>query len=222
MAAVFTGRRTFLAPLLGPLEHGAYRLAGITPETEQTWLDYALALLVFHLVGVLALFTLLRLQAALPLNPLHHAGMSPDLAFNTAISFVTNTSWQSYAGESALGPLSQMAGIAVASFLSGAAGLAVAIALTRAFAGAGACGVGNFWVDLTRAVLYVLLPLALVGALVLAVLGVPQTLAASADTLTLEGAHQSRSLGPVASQESIKLFSGDGGGSSWSAERPNT
>jgi len=158
------------------------------------------------------LYALLRLQAVLPLNPLHRPGMTPDLAFNTAVSFVTNTSWQAYAGETALGPLAQMTGIAVASFLSGAAGLAVAIALTRAFASANSGFIGNFWVDLTRAVLYVLLPLSLVGALALVALGVPQTLAASTDATTLEGAHQTLALGPVATQEAIKLFSGDGGG----------
>jgi K+-transporting ATPase ATPase A chain len=212
MAQVFTGAPSLLQPVLGPIERAIYRLAGVDPEHEQGWLGYAVDLLGFHLVGAAALYALLRLQDGLPLNPQHAAGMSPDLAFNTAISFVTNTSWQSYAGETALSALSQMAGIAVASFLSGAAGIAVAIALIRAFARSGSETIGNFWVDLTRAVLYVLLPLSLVGAVLLAVMGVPQTLNAGTPALTLEGVHQAISMGPVASQEAIKLLSGDGGG----------
>jgi K+-transporting ATPase ATPase A chain len=158
------------------------------------------------------LYGLLRLQGVLPLNPAHFGAVTPDLAFNTAVSFVTNTSWQSYAGESALSYLSQLAGVAVLSFLSGAAGIAVAIALVRGLARNRREEIGNFWVDQTRALLYVLLPLSLVGALLLAALGVPQTLAHAAHAVTLEGARQTIALGPVASQESIKLLSGDGGG----------
>jgi len=212
MARVFTGQPTFLHPIIAPVERAVYRLAGVKPADEQTWLDYALSLLGFHLAGAVVLYGLLRLQAALPLNPQHFSGMKPDLAFNTAVSFVTNTSWQSYAGESTLSILSQMAGITVASFLSGAAGIAVAIALIRAFVRSDGGTIGNFWVDLTRATLYVLLPLSLGGALLLAAMGVPQTFAAQASVRTMEGARQALALGPVASQEAIKLLSGDGGG----------
>jgi K+-transporting ATPase ATPase A chain len=212
MAQVFSGERSLLTPVLAPLERGLYRACGIDPAEEQGWLTYALHLIGFHALGFLALFALLRAQGALPLNPMHFKGMAPDLAFNTAVSFITNTSWQSYAGEGALSPLSQMGGIAVASFISGAAGLAVAVALIRGFARSSAQSVGNCWVDMTRATLYVLLPLSLIGALVLAACGVPQTLHVAASVRTLEGARQTLPLGPVASQESIKLLSGDGGG----------
>jgi K+-transporting ATPase ATPase A chain len=212
MARVFAGQRTFLHPVLGPLESLIYRLSGIDPDREQDWFVYALCLLGFHVLAFLGLYGLLRLQGGLPLNPQHFGAVSPDLAFNTAVSFVTNTSWQSYGGESALSYLSQMAGITVLSFLSGAAGIAVAIALIRGFARHRREEIGNFWVDQTRALLYVLLPLSLVGAMVLAALGVPQTLAHAAHAVTLEGAKQVIALGPVASQESIKLLSGDGGG----------
>jgi len=212
MAEVFTGAPSLLRPVLGPVERAFYKLSGVDPAHEQGWLPYAVDVLGFHLVGAAVLYALLRLQALLPLNPPHVTGMTPDLAFNTAISFVTNTSWQAYAGETALSPLSQMAGIAVACFLSGAAGIAVAVALIRAFTRSGSETIGNFWVDLTRAIFYLLLPLALIGAALLAVMGVPQTLAASVSAHTVEGAHQTIALGPVASQEAIKLLSGDGGG----------
>jgi K+-transporting ATPase ATPase A chain len=161
---------------------------------------------------VLALYSLLRLQAWLPLNPGRLNGLAPDLAFNTAVSFVTNTRWQSYAGETTLSYLSQMMGITVFSFLSAAAGIATAIALIRGFARRGSDEIGNFWVDQTPAALYVLLPLSLVGAIALAAMGAPQTLDHAARAMTLEGATQTIPLGPVASQESIKLLSGDGGG----------
>jgi K+-transporting ATPase ATPase A chain len=212
MAKVFAGERTLAHPVIAPLERVIYSLAGIDPEKEQGWLAYALCFLGFHLLGVVVLYGLLRLQGALPLNAEHFPGMTPDLAFNTAISFVTNTSWQSYPGESTASNLSQMAGITVFSFLSAAAGIAVAIALIRGFARSGAATIGNFWVDQTRALLYVLLPLAVVAGVALAALGVPQTLAATAAATTLEGAHQVITVGPVASQEAIKLMSGDGGG----------
>jgi len=212
MAKVFNGERTFAHPVIEPLEKAFYRLAGVGPEQEQTWFAYALCFLGFHLLGVLALYGILRLQSWLPLNPQHFQGVAPDLAFNTAISFVTNTSWQSYAGEGALSYLSQMAGITVASFLSGAAGVAVAIVVIRGFVRSGAETIGNFWVDLTRATLYVFLPLSIVGALLLAVQGVPQTLAGAIGAATIEGGRQAIAVGPVASQEAIKLLSGDGGG----------
>jgi potassium-transporting ATPase potassium-binding subunit len=212
MAKVFEGDRTFAHTLIEPIERVIYRLAGVDPAKEQGWLAYALCFLGFHLLGVVSLYGLLRLQGVLPLNAGHVAGMTPDLAFNTAISFVTNTSWQSYSPETSISNLSQMLGITVFSFLSAAAAIAVAVALTRGFARSGAATIGNFWVDQTRALLYVLLPLAVVGGLALGALGAPQTLAATAPATTLEGARQIITLGPVASQESIKLMSGDGGG----------
>jgi potassium-transporting ATPase potassium-binding subunit len=212
MQRVFAGEATPLSPLLRPIETALYRLAGIRSDQEQEWLDYALAFLLFHLPGMLLLYLLLRLQAWLPLNPAGQPAVPPDLAFNTAISFATNTSWQSYGGETTLSHLAQMAGIAVQSFLSGAAGIAVAIALIRAFARSGTTTIGNFWVDLVRATLYVMLPISLLAALVLAWQGVPQSFAGPIATTTLEGANQAIPLGPVASQVAIKLLSGDGGG----------
>jgi len=204
--------RSRLARLGAPIETGIYRLAGIDPMREQGWVEYAIALLLFHVVGIVALYALQRLQGALPLNPQHFKAVSPDLALNTAVSFATNTSWQSYAGETTLGYLAQMAGITVQSFLSAASGVAVAIALVRGFARRSAATIGNFWVDVTRVTLYVLLPVCVVAALFLVWQGVPQTLNAYVTATTLEGQSQSIALGPVASQEAIKLLSGDGGG----------
>ncbi len=212
MQRVFGGETTVLSPVLRPIEAALYRLAGVRPDEEQEWHRYALSFLLFHLPGMLVLYLLLRVQDVLPLNPASQAAVSPDLALNTAISFATNTSWQSYGGETTLGHLAQMAGIAVQSFLSAAAGIAVAIALIRGFARRGSTTIGNFWVDATRATLYVLLPISLVAALLLAWQGVPQTLAGLVTAMTLEGGTQTIPLGPVASQEAIKLLSGDGGG----------
>jgi K+-transporting ATPase ATPase A chain len=212
MAKVFGGERTFAHALIEPVERGFYRLAGIDPAREQDWFAYAICLLVFHLIGVAALYLLLRTQGLLPFNPQHFKAVSPDLAMNTAISFVTNTSWQSYAGEQTLSQLSQMAGIALWSFLSAAAGIAVAVALIRGFARGGTEEIGNFWVDQTRALLYVLLPIALVAAFVLVAQGVPQTVHPNIAAATVEGGRQLIAVGPVGSQESIKLMSGDGGG----------
>lgn len=199
-------------PLVGYLERGVYRLAGIDPAAEQGWQDYAFALLMFHAAGLAALYALQRLQAYLPLNPQHLGNVAPDLALNTAVSFVTNTSWQSYGGETTLGYLVQMAGITTQCFLSCAAGIAVALALVRGFARHSARAIGNFWVDVTRATLYVLLPLSIAAALILVWQGAPQTFAPYAHATTLEGARQVIALGPVASQEAIKLLGGDGGG----------
>jgi potassium-transporting ATPase potassium-binding subunit len=212
MRRVFAGESTPLSLLLRPVEAVIYRLAGIRRDQEQGWFDYAMAFLLFHLPGMVLLYLLLRLQDRLPLNPAALPPVPADLALNTAVSFATNTSWQSYGGESTLGHLAQMAGIAVQSFLSGAAGIAVAIALIRGFARHGIATIGNFWVDLTRATLYVMLPICVLAALFLAWQGVPQTLAGPAAAVSLEGGHQTIPLGPVASQESIKLLSGDGGG----------
>ena len=201
-----------LVQVLRPLERGFFRVAGIDPTTEQGWVEYAVAILWFHLFGILALYALQRAQAALPLNPQQFEAVAPDLALNTAVSFATNTSWQSYGGETTLSYLSQMAGITVQSFLSGATGVAVAIALARGFARHAATTIGNFWVDVTRITLYVILPIAVVVALFLTWQGAPQTLAPSVSAAGLEGAAQLIARGPVASQMAIKLLSGDGGG----------
>jgi K+-transporting ATPase ATPase A chain len=186
MQRVFAGEATPLSPLLRPVEAVIYRLSGIRHDQEQEWLDYARAFLMFHLPGMVLLYLLLRLQAWLPLNPAGHPAVPPDLALNTAISFATNTSWQSYGGETTLGHLAQMAGIAVQSFLSAAAGIAVAIALIRGFVRSGTTTIGSFWVDLVRATLYVVLPICLVAASVLAWQGVPQSFAGPVATVTVE------------------------------------
>ena len=212
LTRVATGERTLLSPVLGPVERGLYRLGGITPAEEQSWLTYATALLIFATAGFLLLYALLRLQTLLPFNPSGQGAVSPDLAFNTAVSFVSNTNWQSYGGETTMSHLSQMLGLAVQNFVSGAMGIAVAFALIRGFARRTAQTVGNFWADLVRVVLYVFLPICVVGALVLVWQGVPQTFAGSATATTLEGAKQVISLGPVASQEAIKMLGTNGGG----------
>jgi potassium-transporting ATPase potassium-binding subunit len=212
LARVYGGERTFLHRLLAPVEATLYRLAGVRPEVEQSWYGYAASLLVFHLLGTVGLYALLRLQSVLPFNPEQLPAVAPDLALNTAVSFVTNTSWQSYSGETTLSYASQMAGITVQSFLSVAAGMAVAVAFIRGFARRRSATIGNFWVDLTRGTLYVLLPICVIAALILTAEGVPQTLASSAEVTTLEGGTQTIARGPVASQEAIKLLSGDGGG----------
>jgi K+-transporting ATPase ATPase A chain len=194
------------------LENGLYRLAGIDATEEQGWTEYALAIVTFHVVGIAALYGLLRLQDVLPLNPQQFAPMSPDLALNTAVSFATNTSWQSYGGESTLGYLAQMAGLVVQSFTSAATGIAVALALVRGFARSSSATIGNFWVDLTRITLYVLLPVCIVGTVLLVWQGVPQTFAPYVTATTLEGQPQVVALGPVATQKVVAVLSGDGGG----------
>jgi K+-transporting ATPase ATPase A chain len=212
MARVFSGDRTLLSPVLGRLERDLYRVSGINPEKEQSWYGYVLAMLAFSLAGFLSLYAMLRMQAYLPLNPQSFPGMPADLAFNTAVSFVTNTNWQNYAGEATMSHFSQMAGLTVQNFLSAATGMALAIAFTRALARSKAATLGNFWVDMTRATLYVLLPLSIVVALAFVAMGLPQTLDASVTATTLEGANQVLSLGPVASQEAIKQLGTNGGG----------
>jgi K+-transporting ATPase ATPase A chain len=212
LARVWQGQSTWLDPVLRPLEKGVYALAGIDPAKGQGWLGYTAALLAFNAAGFLLLYLILRFQGALPLNSLHFGGMSPHLAFNTAMSFVSNTNWQSYAGESTLSNLSQMAGLTVQNFASAATGIAVAAALARAFAANRGQSLGNFWADLTHATLYLLLPACIVLSLVLVALGLPQTLAAHVDATTLEGAKQGISMGPVASQEIIKQLGTNGGG----------
>ena len=212
MARVYAGERNFLTPVLGPVERGLYRLAGIDPAGEQSWLGYTLAMLAFNGAGFLLLYLLLRMQGVLPLNPQGFGGVSPDLAFNTAISFVTNTNWQSYAGETTMSHLSQMAGLTVHNFVSAATGIALAVALVRGFARRSARGIGNFWVDLTRCTLYVLLPISIVVGLFFVWQGVPQNLATYTEATTLEGAKQVIAQGPVASQEVIKMLGTNGGG----------
>jgi K+-transporting ATPase ATPase A chain len=210
--AIYEGRDTPLTRVLGPVERACYRLGGIDPAREQTWRHYALAMLLFQIVTAVATYAVLRLQAVLPLNPRGLAGLSPDLAMNTAISFVTNTNWQAYAGESTLSNLSQMLALVPHNFLSAATGIAVAFALFRGFARRQTQVIGNFWADLVRVTLYLLMPLAVVFALVLVAGGVPQTLASSIDATTLEGAHQTLIVGPIASQEAIKMVGTNGGG----------
>jgi K+-transporting ATPase ATPase A chain len=212
MAHVFNGEKTFLQPVLRPLENAFYKLSGVDASKEQTWLAYAMAMLIFSLFGFLSLYAILRLQAVLPFNPQGFDNVPPDLAFNTAISFLTNTNWQAYSGETTMSHFTQMAGLAVHNFLSAATGIALAIAVTRAFVRSSAATLGNFWVDMTRATLYVLLPLAIVMALLFVATGMPQTLLGSVDVTTLEGAKQTISMGPMASQEAIKQLGTNGGG----------
>lgn len=209
---VMEGERTWLHPLLGGVERGCYRLAGVDPRQEQGWKHYALALLAFNFAGFVVLFAILMGQGALPLNPQALPGLNASLAFNTAVSFVTNTNWQAYSGEASLSYFSQMVGLTVQNFVSAATGIAVLVALSRGIARRSANTVGNFWADLTRATLYGLLPLCLVLALVLVWQGVPQTFAAYVDAHTLQGSNQSLPLGPVASQVAIKQLGTNGGG----------
>ncbi len=212
LAKVYTGKPTFLSLVLGPVERGFYALAGVDPIREQGWRSYALAMLLFNAAGFGLLYAILRLQGFLPFNPQGFGALSPDLAFNTAVSFVTNTNWQSYGGETTMSHFSQMVGLTVQNFLSAATGLALAVALVRGFARSKTRTVGNFWVDMTRSTLYVLLPLSLVTAILLVALGMPQTMLASVDATTLEGAKQTIALGPVASQVAIKQLGTNGGG----------
>ncbi|MDO9713464.1 potassium-transporting ATPase subunit KdpA [Paracraurococcus lichenis] len=208
IAAVAAGRIAFLAPL----ERAIYAAGGIDPARGMGWKAYTLAMLAANLAGFLVLYALLRLQGALPLNPQGFDGVPPWLAFNTAISFVTNTDWQAYSGEVTMSYLSQMAGLSVQNFLSAATGIALALAVCRAFAGGGLRDLGNFWADVVRVTLYVLLPLALVVGLAFVAMGVPQTLSAYAEATTLEGATQTIPLGPAAFQVAIKHLGTNGGG----------
>ena len=212
LAAVFDGRRTWLSPVLAPLEKGFYRLGGVKHDSDQEWKGYAASLVMFSLFATLALFALMQLQHLLPLNPQGFGSVAPNVAMNTAVSFVTNTNWQAYSGESTMSHLTQMAGLTVQNFLSAAAGIAVAVAFARGFARRGAGQIGNFWVDMTRATLYVLLPISILFAIYLMATGVPQTLAGSLPATTLEGVPQDIAIGPVASQEAIKMLGTNGGG----------
>ncbi len=211
MAAVFTNKPTVLAPIVGPLERSINRLAGVSLD-GQSWQAYALAMLAFNAVGFVVLYGLMRLQGILPLNPQGFAAVPEALSFNTAMSFVTNTNWQAYTGESTMSHFVQMAGFTVHNFLSAATGIALAVAFTRAFAQSSASTIGNFWDDLVKSTLYVLLPLSIIVALAYMALGIPQTLQGSVVATTLEGVQQTISLGPIASQEAIKQLGTNGGG----------
>ncbi len=212
MTRVFAGERTFLSPVLRPLERGLYRVSGVDDAQEQHWVLYAIAMLAFTFAGFVVLYALQRLQALLPFNPQKLDAVSPDLAFNTSVSFVTNTNWQSYVPETTMSYLVEMAGLTVHNFVSAATGIALALALIRGFSRRSAKSVGNFWVDLTRCTLYLLLPICIVVGLVMVWQGVPQNLSAYTDVTTLEGGKQLIAQGPVASQEVIKMLGTNGGG----------
>ena len=212
MTRVFAGERTFLSPVLGPIERGFYRLSGVDERAEQNWVTYAVSMLLFSLAGFITLYALMRFQALLPFNPAGQSAVEESLAFNTAMSFTTNTNWQSYVPETTMSYLVQMAGLTVHNFVSAATGIALAIALVRGFARRSARGIGNFWVDLVRCTLYVLLPVSIVVGLFFVWQGMPQNLGAYTEATTLEGAKQVIAQGPVASQEVIKMFGTNGGG----------
>jgi K+-transporting ATPase ATPase A chain len=215
MRKVMEGERTFLSPVLRPVERGIYKVMRVDETVEQNWKAYAVSVIVFSFVCILALYIQQRLQAYLPLNQggvPNVGGVAPDLSYNTAVSFDTNTNWQNYLGEQTMTYLSQMAGLAVRNFVSAATGIAVALALTRGLVRKSMPTIGNFWVDLTRSTLYILLPISFVGALFLVSQGVIQTFATSLTVHTLQGATQIIPLGPVASQEAIKQLGTNGGG----------
>jgi potassium-transporting ATPase potassium-binding subunit len=212
MTRVFNGERTFLSPVLRPVEAGLYWIGGVDEKREQHWLTYTVAMLLFHVGGFLILYALMRFQAVLPFNPAEQSAVAEDLSFNTAISFITNTNWQNYGGESTMSYLVQMLGLTHQNFLSAATGIALAVALIRGFSRSSMRTIGNFWVDVTRCTLYVLLPICIVYALFLVWQGIPQTLGAYVDATTLEGAKQTIAVGPVASQVAIKMLGTNGGG----------
>jgi potassium-transporting ATPase potassium-binding subunit len=223
---VFAGERTFLSPVLRPVERAVYWCCGVDEREDQHWLTYAVALLFFSVVGFVTLYVLQRLQWYLPFNPQGQTGVEQSSALNTSVSFVTNTNWQSYVPETTMSYLTQMAGLTVHNFVSAATGIALALALIRGFVRREARAIGNFWVDLTRCTLYILLPLSVVIALFYVWQGIPQNLGAYVDATTLEGAKQTIAQGPVASQEAIKILGTNGGGflnanSSHPYENPN-
>ena len=226
MTRVFNGERTLLSPVFGPVERGLYRISGVDEKADQHWVTYTVSMLLFSLMGFLSLYALMRFQAMLPFNPADQATVEEGLAFNTAMSFDTNTNWQSYVPETTMSYLVQMAGLTVHNFVSAATGIALAVALIRGFARRSAKGIGNFWVDLTRCTLYILLPISIVVGLFFVWQGMPQNLAEYSEVTTLEGAKQIIAQGPVASQEVIKMMGTNGGGffnanSSHPFENPN-
>ncbi len=212
MTRVFNGERNFLSPLLRPIEIVIYKIAGVDERREQSWLIYAVGMLLFHLGGFLILYALMRLQAGLPFNPAGQSAVAEDLSMNTAMSFITNTNWQNYAGENTMSYLVQMLGLTHQNFLSAATGIVLAMAVIRGFARHSAQTVGNFWVDMTRCTLYILIPICVPYALFLVWQGIPQTLGPYVDAATLEGAKQTIAVGPVASQIAIKMLGTNGGG----------
>ncbi|HTP84431.1 MAG TPA: potassium-transporting ATPase subunit KdpA [Alphaproteobacteria bacterium] len=212
MARVFEGERTFLSPVLGPIERAIYAVCGVNEREEQHWVTYTVAMLFFSIAGFVSLYALQRLQDVLPFNPQGMSAVSPDSSFNTAVSFVTNTNWQGYGGESTMSYLVQMVGLTVHNFVSAATGIALAIALVRGFARRSAQTIGNFWVDLTRCTLYILIPMSIVVALALIACGMPQNLGSYVEANTLEGVKQVIAQGPVASQIAIKQLGTNGGG----------
>jgi len=212
MTRVFNGERTLLSPVLRPVETVLYRIGGVDEKREQHWLTYAVAMLLFHVGGFLVIYAVMRLQGVLPFNPAGQSAVAEDLSFNTAISFITNTNWQNYGGESTVSYLVQMLGLTHQNFLSAATGIALAVALIRGFSRASMRTIGNFWVDVTRCTLYVLLPICIVYTLFLVWQGMPQTLGDYVEATTLEGAKQTIAVGPVASQVAIKMLGTNGGG----------
>src|ERR1700681_4768825 len=212
MTRVFNGERTFLSVVLRPVEAALYAAGGVDERREQHWVTYTVAMLFFHVAGFLILYALMRFQAVLPFNPAEQSAVSEDLSFNTAVSFITNTNWQNYGGESTMSYLVQMLGLTHQNFLSAATGIVLAVALIRGFARASAKSVGNFWVDITRCTLYILIPICVPYALFLVWQGMPQTLGPYVDATTLEGAKQTIAVGPVASQVAIKMLGTNGGG----------
>ena len=212
MTRVFNGERTFLSPILRPVEVVLYWAGGVDDKREQHWLTYTVAMLFFHVGGFLILYGLMRTQGALPYNPAGMTAVAPDLSFNTAVSFITNTNWQNYGGESTMSYLVQMLGLTHQNFLSAATGIVLAVALIRGFARSSAKTVGNFWVDITRCTLYILIPICVVYALFLVWQGMPQTLGPYVEATTLEGAKQTIAVGPVASQIAMKMLGTNGGG----------
>src|SRR5215467_6961303 len=212
MTRVFNGERTFLSPVLRPVESALYWMGGIDERREQHWLTYTVAMLFFHVGGFLIFYALMRLQGFLPFNPADQSAVAEDLSFNTAVSFITNTNWQNYGGESTLSYLVQMLGLTHQNYLSAATGIVLAVALIRGFARHSVRTVGNFWVDITRCTLYILIPICVPVALFLVWQGMPQTLGPYVDATTLEGAKQTIAVGPVASQVAIKMLGTNGGG----------
>ncbi len=212
LVAVFERKNTWFEPVLHPIERGLYWVSGVKEDEQQDWKAYTVAMLIFTVAGLLLLYAIERLQGALPLNPTHRTGVDPALAWNTAVSFSTNTNWQNYGGETTMSYLTQMLGLAFHNFTSAAVGLALAVAVIRGFVRRSGKALGNFWVDLTRGILYLLLPICIVYALFLVWQGVPQTFNGSAVVTSLEGFRQTIALGPVASQEAIKMLGTNGGG----------
>jgi K+-transporting ATPase ATPase A chain len=212
MTHVFKGERTWLSPVLRPVERAIYWAGGVDEAREQSWIMYAVGMLFFHVGGFLILYALLRFQALLPFNPAGQSAVAEDLSFNTAVSFITNTNWQNYGGESTLSYLAQMLGLTHQNYLSAATGIVLAVALIRGFARASVRTVGNFWVDVTRCTLYILMPICVVFTLFLVWQGIPQTLGPYVEATTLEGAKQTIAVGPVASQIAIKMLGTNGGG----------